>query len=497
MLSEQILYLPIRALARHLRRRDFSPVELTESYLARAEEWGPRLNAFVTITRERALAEARAAEQEIMAGRYRGPLHGIPYAAKDLLAAKGYPTTWGARPFAHQRFDFDATVITRLSRAGAVLLGKAAMIELAGGLGYSGPYASLTGPCKNPWNTSRWTCGSSSGSGAIVAAGLAAFALGSDTRGSIICPSTLCGISGMRPSFGRVSRHGVMTIAWSMDKIGPMARDADSCGLILAAIAGHDPRDHDSLPASEADFPYRVPRRATNALRIGRLSNVFPHARPDIWAGTDRALKLMQSHGAVVEDIAIPDGPYEDAAELVILIEAASAFYHLIASGRCAELEDPLGQINGYASLEFSADDYLHVQRARLKLQQAMYPLFTRYDVLAAPGEDSVAPPIGPPPGTSEPKPAPPPKAPPAARPHQRAEHHRYNPSQAQPDAISSLCGLPVITVPCSFSPEGLPIGLQFMGAALGDGQVIAAARQFQAHTDWQNHHPKLTRAGR
>ena len=170
---------------------------------------GPRFNAYATLTPERALEQARAAEKETSAGRYRGLLHGIPYAAKDLLAVKGYPTTWGARPYANQKFDTDAVVIERLDRAGAILIGKAAMIELAGGLGYSNGLASLTGGCRNPWNTDMWTSGSSSGSGAIMAAGLAAFALGSDTRGSIISPATLCGISGMRPSFGRVPRTGV------------------------------------------------------------------------------------------------------------------------------------------------------------------------------------------------------------------------------------------------------------------------------------------------
>jgi aspartyl-tRNA(Asn)/glutamyl-tRNA(Gln) amidotransferase subunit A len=227
MLSEDILYLPIRDLAQQIRTRKLSPVELAQSYLDRSEKLGPRFNAYVTLTPERALRQAQTAEKEIAGGHYRGLLHGIPYAVKDLAAVKGYPTTWGAKPYASQSFDYDAAIIERLDRAGAVLIGKAAMIELAGGLGYSGPYASLTGPCRNPWDTNRWTCGSSSGSGAIMAAGLAAFALGSDTRGSITCPSAQCGISGMRPSFGRVSRYGAMAIAWSMDKLGPMARTAD------------------------------------------------------------------------------------------------------------------------------------------------------------------------------------------------------------------------------------------------------------------------------
>src|SRR6185437_2556247 len=314
MVSDATLFLTIRELGAQLRARKLSPVELTQAYLERSRKLGPQLNAYVTLTPERAMRQARQAEQELAAGHDRGPLHGIPYAAKDLLAVAGYPTTWGAKPYENQRFDFDATVIQRLDAAGAILIGKAAMIELAGGLGYSGPYASLTGPCRNPWNTAYWTCGSSSGSGAIVSAGLAAFALGSDTRGSIICPSTQCGITGMRPSFGRVSRHGVMTIAWTMDKIGPMARSAEDCDAILAAIAGHDPLDWDSLPDAQA--AYHGAAAGAGPLRIGRLTNVFPHARAELHQAVDRALDALRAQGgkvATIADVEFPQGPYEEA----------------------------------------------------------------------------------------------------------------------------------------------------------------------------------------
>src|SRR5271168_4614789 len=234
MPAEEIFYLPLSDLAKRIETKKLSPVDLTQLYLDRSAKLGPRFNAYARLTPEIALDQARAAEKEIQHGHYRGPLHGIPYAAKDLLAVKGVPATWGAKPYADQIFQYDATVIEHLTRVGAILIGKAAMIELAGGMGYRFASASLQGPARNPWNTDCWTCGSSSGSGAIVAAGLAPWAIGSDTRGSIICPTTWCGISGMRPSFGRVSRHGVMTIAWSMDKIGPMARTADCCGLALS-----------------------------------------------------------------------------------------------------------------------------------------------------------------------------------------------------------------------------------------------------------------------
>lgn len=236
MLSEEILFLPITELSQRIRQKHLSPVELTESYLDRGRKFGPLLNAFATPTPELALEQARTAEKEIAAGKYRGPLHGIPYAAKDLLAVKGYPTGWGARPYSGQQFDYDATVIGKLNQAGAVLLGKAAMIELAGGMGYRFASASATGAAKNPWNQDYWTCGSSSGSGAIMGAGLAAFALGTETWGSIICPSGFCGISGLRPTYGRVSRYGAMALSYSMDKI--WTHVPHSLGL-RSGVAGH------------------------------------------------------------------------------------------------------------------------------------------------------------------------------------------------------------------------------------------------------------------
>jgi aspartyl-tRNA(Asn)/glutamyl-tRNA(Gln) amidotransferase subunit A len=470
-IGEDVLYLSVRELGERLRARKVSPVELTERYLERSQALGSQLNAYATLTPELALTQAHDAEKEIASGRYRGPLHGIPYAPKDLLAAKGYPTTWGARPYAHQTFDDNATVIERLNHAGAIMIGKAAMIELAGGLGYTSGDASLTGPCKNPWNTDYWTCGSSSGSGAIVAAALAGFTLGSDTRGSIICPSAHCGISGMRPSFGRVSRHGAMAIAWSMDKIGPMARTADCCGLILSVIAGHDPLDHDSLPSALSSFQYAGPSGAKAPLRIGRLTNVFTKADPALHQAVGDALRILEKHGARVADAQLPDGPYEEAAELVILMEAASAFSDLLQSGRCAELSDPHGQINGYASLELSTADYLHVQRVRTFLQKQIDGLFDRFDVIAAPGEGSTATLL-----TSPPE----------------REDDDSPIDSRQPDAISSLCGLPAITVPCGLSKDKLPMGIQFLGRALNDDRVIAAANMFQAHTEWHRQRPPI-----
>ena len=253
MAGEEIYYLSVTELAKRIEGKKLSPVELTQAYLARCEKFGPRLNAYARLTPELALAQAQAAEKEIRRGHYRGPLHGIPYAAKDLLAVKGVPTTWGAKPYANQVFDYDATAIEHLNRAGAVLLGKASMIELAGGMNYRFASASLQGEAQNPWNTACWTCGSSSGSGAAVAAGLAAFAIGTETWGSIVCPSAFCGVSGLRPTYGRVSRFGAMALAPSMERSGrwrappKIARESLRCWRA-------------TTPRITARFPWTKPR---------------------------------------------------------------------------------------------------------------------------------------------------------------------------------------------------------------------------------------------
>lgn len=468
MLSEDVLYLSAKELGERIRARKLSPVELTKAYLERSLELGPGFDAYVTLTPELAMSEAQAAEREIAAGRYRGPLHGVPYAAKDLLAVKGYPTTWGARPYAQQRFAFDATVIQRLRKAGAVLLGKAAMVELAGGMGYRFASAALTGPARNPWKETCWTCGSSSGSGAIVAAALAGFAIGTETWGSIVCPSAFCGISGLRPTYGRVSRQGAMALAYSMDKIGPMARSVEDCGLVLAAIAGNDPADSSSLPSREADFSW-PPAAGQRKLRIGRLTNAWKKMAPDVEAALAEAFAVLQKNGATVADATLPEGPWEAAAGVTISVEGASAFQDLIESGRVLELADPEGQMGGFVNLQLGAADYERAQRVRGLLQKQMDVLFEHFDVLATASlpvtatsldanldtELGFADPLG---------------------------------------GIGNFCGLPAASVPCGFSEEGLPVGLQFVGRALGEGAVLAAAGLFQNHTDWHRKRPPVSR---
>jgi aspartyl-tRNA(Asn)/glutamyl-tRNA(Gln) amidotransferase subunit A len=465
MLGEDILYLPVYELGKRIRSKQISPFELTESYLARSERFNPQLNAYVTITRDLALDQARAAEKEIAAGHYRGPLHGIPYAAKDLLAVKGYPTTWGAKPYANQRFDFNATVIERLTQAGAILIGKAAMIELAGGLNYRYASAALTGPAKNPWNTGCWTCGSSSGSGAIASAALAAFAIGTETWGSIICPSAFCGVSGLRPTFGRVSRHGAMVIAYSQDKIGPMARSAEDCGLVLAAIAGHDPLDRSSLPPAEANFAY--PTEPPAPLRVAWLTNAWEKPDPDIAAAAEAAIDVLKRHGAKVSDARLPEGPYEAAAGIIVSVEGVAAFRYLLDSGKVAELSDPLGQINGYVSEQLSASDYMRALQIRGVFQKRVDALFDEFDVIATATQPVAATPL--------------------------EMNLETELSFADPiGGIGNLCGLPAISVPCGFTAKKLPAGIQFVARARNDRFVIAAANLFQQHTDWHTKRPPL-----
>ncbi len=480
MLGDDVLYLTVTELGDRIRTKQISPIELTESYLARSEKFDPRLHAYVTLTHDLALAQARRVEAEIAAGTYRGPLHGIPYAAKDLLAVKGYKTTWGAQPFRNQTFNFDATVVEKLDAAGAILIGKAAMIELAGGMGYRYASASLTGAAMNPWNTGYWTGGSSSGPGAIASAALAAFAIGTETWGSIVCPSAFCGVSGLRPTFGRVSRYGAMTCAYSLDKIGPLARSADDCAMVLAAIAGHDPLDRSSLPEGEASFQYAVPAMERDRsirsgehlsrapLRIGWLTNAWQKPTPEIAASTRAAVELLEHNGMALSDAKLPDGPYETAAGTILSVECAAAFRIFIEEGRAAELTDPLGRIGGYVNKQLSASDYVLAQQIRKTFQQRIDKLFDDFDVIAAP---------------SLPVPA-----------TKFDANLETELAFADPlGGIGNLCGLPAISVPCGFTATNLPIGLQFVARARNDRALVDIANLFQHHTQWHRQRPPIS----
>jgi aspartyl-tRNA(Asn)/glutamyl-tRNA(Gln) amidotransferase subunit A len=468
MPAEEIFHLPLTELSRRIQTKKLSPVELTRMYLERSAKLGPRFNAYALLTPEIALEQAKTAEKEIQHGHYRGPLHGIPYAAKDLLAVKDIPTTWGAKPYANQIFHYDATVIEHLNRVGAILIGKAAMIELAGGMGYRFASASLQDVAKNPWNTKCWTCGSSSGSAAIVAAGLAAFVIGSETWGSIICPSAFCGVSGLRPTYGRVSRYGAMALAPSMDKIGPLARSAEDCAKIFASIAGHDPKDRSTLPIDKAAFT-DSPSLELKArpLKVGWLTNAWKELDSGVAKALLSAERVVRRYFASTRAAQLPTGPFEDAANIIIAAECAASFRELIRSGRVSELTDPLGQVAGYINEQYSAADYLRALSAREILQKKMEALFESFDVLVAAAQPVPAPPL----------------------------ETNLETDLSFPDplgAIGNLCGLPALSVPCGFTPKGLPVGLQIVGRAGDDFAVIKAARIFQLHTEWHRKHPRV-----
>ena len=463
-MSESPVFLPVRRLAESVRARTISPVALAETFLDRLETLGPTYNAVVTVTRERAMTEARRAEREIAAGRYRGPLHGIPYGAKDLLATSGgIPTTWGAAPLREQRFDFDATVIRKLEEAGAVLCAKLAMVELAGGMGYRQPNASFTGPGINPWNPHAWSGGSSSGSGSAVAAGLVPFAIGSETWGSILSPAGYCGIAGLRPSYGRVSRHGAMALCWTLDKLGPLCLDAEDCGLVLEAIAGADPAD-----PSTCDRPWRFDAGDVTGrqFRFGVIKGVTTGGDEAVIANFERSLDTLRSIGSV-EEVELPDLPWEAITRTILHVEAASAFEDFIAQGTVAELTAPEDHYGVYARDAILAKDYVKALRLRGVMAREADRALSRFDALVGPGRATVAPGL--------------------------EQEFRSAIRGSAPDlmgAIGNGAGLPAICVPNGFGDRGLPTSLQFMGRVYEENTVLRAARAWQSLTDWHLRHP-------
>jgi len=463
--TREFAYLSIRELGKLLRSGETTPTELAEYFIDRLETVGRRLNAVVTVTRERALREAQLAEAELAAGLDRGPLHGIPYGAKDLLAAAGYPTTWGAEPLREQRFDFDATAIARLRDTGAVLVAKLGTVELAGGMGYEQPNASLTGPGLNPWNLDAWSGGSSSGPGSAVGAGAVPFALGSETWGSILTPSSYCGITGRRPTYGRVSRFGGMVLSWTLDKIGPMCRSADDCGLVLDAIAGPDPNDPSTSPER---FRYRPEDEPTQGFRIGVLEESLETAQPEVRANFEAALGVLGEF-AHLEPVTLPDFPYNETARLILSAEAASAFEEMLDSGILLGLTAPEDRTGGYAGLTIPAVDYLRAMRIRRQARAALRALLARYDAIVHPATAVVASPLS-----------------------MRFDDYAGKGRRLPLGSAGNLAGLPAISVPNGFGERGLPTGLQLVGAAGSENRLLAVARAYQARTDWHLRQPPL-----
>jgi aspartyl-tRNA(Asn)/glutamyl-tRNA(Gln) amidotransferase subunit A len=462
--GEGVLFAPVRELAERIRTRRLSPVTLAEAYLDRLERLGPQLGAVVTVTRELALRESRAADQEIRGGRYRGPLHGIPYGAKDLLATRGIPTTWGAEPYRRQVFDHDATAIRRLREAGAVLVAKLAMVELAGGFGYNHADASFTGPAKNPWNRRYWAGGSSSGPGAAVAGGLVPFAIGSETSGSIITPSAYCGVSGLRPTYGRVSRHGAMALSWTLDKLGPMCRTADDCGLVLTALIGRDPLDPS---ASGRSFTW--PERGEQPrFRLGIIRGATEGLMPEVRRNFEASVQVLPRFAQVDEGIALPDLPYGPSVGLIIQVEAASAFRDLLESGRASQLRAARDKWGGYPGAAVLAVDYLQAMRVRTRMKRELDQLYARYDALLAPSRGTVAYPLD-------------------------RDFDQAYPNFGGGTAVipaGNLVGQPAISIPNGFGPNNLPTGIQLTGRAWSEARLLRIAQAYQQATDWHTRRP-------
>jgi aspartyl-tRNA(Asn)/glutamyl-tRNA(Gln) amidotransferase subunit A len=458
------VYTPISELSKQIRGGKISPVELTEVFLNRLETIAPRYNALVTLTRKLATQQARRAEKQIQEGNYRGPLHGIPWGAKDLLATRGIPTTWGAEPFRNRIIDMDATVVKKLHEAGAILCAKLSMIEFAGGMGYRQPNASLTGPPRNPWNPNTWTGGSSSGSGAAVAAGLVPFAIGSETFGSILSPANNCGVAGLRPTYGRVSRHGAMALCWTLDKLGPLAQTADDCGIILQAIAGPDPADPTTI-----NKPWRYnPRPNRRKPRLALLRGVADDANPDVRNNFEAAIKTLKTI-ATIDEVELPDLPYEAITRTILNAEAASAFEDIVDSGTTQSLTAPEDHWGPYARTALLATDYLRATRLRGKMVKAVDETIEPFDALVSPSGKKPATPIG-------------------------EEFRKVAPGTTKDvmGAIGNGCGLPAISIPNGFTPQGLPTGIQIMGKPYEENTILAIARAYQNLTDWHIRHPKI-----
>jgi Asp-tRNA(Asn)/Glu-tRNA(Gln) amidotransferase A subunit family amidase len=473
-MTDDIFFASIADLNARLKMREFKVVELVEAFADRLQKLGPRYNALALPLGEIAVKRAKAVDEEFKRERFRGPLQGIPFGAKDLIAFAGHPTTWGAKPYATQVFDETATVLQKLDSAGSILIGKLSMVELAGGGGYRTAAASLFGPGLNPWDPTCWSGGSSSGSASAVAAGLVPFALGSETSGSIVTPAAYCGVTGLRPTYGLVSRHGAMALSWTMDKIGPLCRSAEDCGLVLEKIAGSDSKD----PGSAGKSFYYTPQyaRQLSDLKVGFAPDDMGWANDAARSAFQAAMQVMRDTGAQFVEVALPDFPYGTLADVVIGAEEASIFETLITSGGVDQLQDASQAAGLKANLLIPATEYLKAMRIRSLVKQQFRELFSNIDVLVAPARYGVAPKITDPLDGPDAVPSPLPATPGMRRLIQ----------------AGNLAGLPALSMPCGFS-GGLPLALQLVGPGFSENTLLALGREFQNRTDWHKRRPSLS----
>jgi aspartyl-tRNA(Asn)/glutamyl-tRNA(Gln) amidotransferase subunit A len=475
MNASDLAFATIEELAPLLAKKKISPVELTQCYLSRIERLGPQLNAFITITAEQALAEARVAERELQRGRRRGPLHGIPIALKDNIWTRGVRTTAGSTILRDFIPTEDATVVRRLKRAGAVLLGKTNLHEFAYGATNQNPHFGST---HNPWLAERMTGGSSGGAAVAVCAGLCVAAIGSDTGGSIRLPAAFCGIVGLKPTFGRVSVHGVVPLAASFDHVGPLARSAADAALVLQVLSGHDPLDLTSASTPPEDY-FAAATRKPRKLRIGWPKEHFwERLQPGILKLVEAAAKNLERHGVSIEEVSLPTmADAVDAANTISIAEARA--YHEQAGyfpARAAEYGEDVRKRLELAD-GVRAADYIKgletVRRSKAEFASAL----ERVDAIVAPTVPVVAPVIG-------------------------SETVRIGHTEEPMRAVllrftrpGNLTGLPAVSVPCGFTSEGLPAGMQLIGRAFEEGALLGIARRYEMETDWGSRHPRMATA--
>ncbi|HKV51113.1 MAG TPA: amidase [Gemmatimonadaceae bacterium] len=434
----ELAFLPVSEVSELLRRRKVTSEQLTHLSLDRLQEFDPTLHCVITLTADRALDRARAADEELRRGHWRGPLHGVPWGAKDLLAVKGYPTTWGSTPYKTQMLDADATVVQRLDAAGAVLVAKLSLGELAMGDVWFG------GMTRNPWKTDQGSSGSSAGPACATAAGLVGFAIGSETLGSISSPSTRCGATGLRPTFGRVPRTGAMALSWTMDKLGPICRSVEDCALVLDAIHGSDGHDPTAVDAA---FPFDA-RIAPSTLRVGYIKSTFDQDHPTK-KFDDAALDALGALGVTLVPIELPDQPW-GAMTIVLRAEGAAAFDDLTRSGRDKEMaqQDANAWPNSFRVARFiPAVEYVNANRARTLAMRALEQAMANVDVVVTPtfGTQLVA---------------------------------------------TNLTGHPAVIVPNGFRDDGTPVSLTFLGRLYGEAPALALASAYQSRTGFHLKHP-------
>lgn len=478
---DELAYAPVTQLSEMVRTRKVKPSELTAMYLSRLQRYDSQLHFVVNLTEERARTQAKQLDAEVAHGHYRGPLHGIPWGAKDLLAVKGYPTTWGAAPYRNQMLDYDATVVKRLDDAGAVLVAKLTLGALAQGDIWFGERT------RNPWNPETGSSGSSAGPASATAAGCVGFSIGSETNGSITSPSRTCGVSGFRPTFGRVPRTGAMALAWTMDKLGPICRSAEDCALVFDAIQGPD-----NLDLSVRKYPFNWNANAKlSSLRIAYVASAFEGKRQD---GTPfrneqalDVLKVLEGLGAKLTPIEQPTPSYAFLASLILAAEAGAAFQEPALAGKLDEMERGRARFYStwpgyFRTAQFEpAVDYVNANRARTLQAQQWWKLFQEHDVILTPQENTSitnvtgTPSIVVPTGFAVPRPF---------------DRGRRGPSSPAEDTARAGYVPPVPTPPRSTTP--LPTWIYIMGPLYQDEKILTVAHAFQRATDFHSKHPPL-----